>query len=192
MALGTEEVLAGLAELITDETGIDAGEVALEKSFTDDLDIDSISTTTIVVNAEEKFWRHDPRRRGQEPQDGEGRGRLHYGRRRVIRRGAARCTPVAHPPSSHDLGARETLNNQAHRRDRNGRDICPRRHGRRQLEESSGRCLRRTSARAHRGRAVRPPRDVRRGGDGSSRDHPRPPDREAPRRFYAVCARRGT
>ncbi|MGO2060937.1 MAG: phosphopantetheine-binding protein, partial [Microbacterium gubbeenense] len=47
MALSTEEVLAGLAELITDETGIDAGEVALEKSFTDDLDIDSISMMTI-------------------------------------------------------------------------------------------------------------------------------------------------
>ncbi|OCG75785.1 acyl carrier protein [Microbacterium sediminis] len=55
MAFTTDEVLAGLAELITDETGIDASEVALEKSFTDDLDIDSISMMTIVVNAEEKF-----------------------------------------------------------------------------------------------------------------------------------------
>ncbi|NKF32557.1 acyl carrier protein, partial [Pseudomonas sp. BGM005] len=35
--------------------GINASEVALEKSFTDDLDIDSISMMTIVVNAEEKF-----------------------------------------------------------------------------------------------------------------------------------------
>ena len=55
MALSTETGLVGLAELITDETGIDAGEVALEKLFTDDLDIDSISMMTIVVNAEEKF-----------------------------------------------------------------------------------------------------------------------------------------
>ena len=55
MAFTTEEVLAGLAELVTDETGISADEVALEKSFTDDLDIDSISMMTIVVNAEEKF-----------------------------------------------------------------------------------------------------------------------------------------
>ena len=55
MAFTTDEVLAGLAELITDETGISADEVALEKSFTDDLDIDSISMMTIVVNAEEKF-----------------------------------------------------------------------------------------------------------------------------------------
>lgn len=55
MAFTTEEVLAGLAELVTDETGISADEVAMEKSFTDDLDIDSISMMTIVVNAEEKF-----------------------------------------------------------------------------------------------------------------------------------------
>lgn len=55
MALSTEEVLAGLAELINDETGIATDSVALEKSFTDDLDIDSISMMTIVVNAEEKF-----------------------------------------------------------------------------------------------------------------------------------------
>ena len=55
MAFTNDEVLAGLAELITDETGIDASEVALEKSFTDDLDIDSISMMTIVVNAEDKF-----------------------------------------------------------------------------------------------------------------------------------------
>lgn len=55
MAYTTDEVLAGLAELITDETGIAAEEVTLEKSFTDDLDIDSISMMTIVVNAEEKF-----------------------------------------------------------------------------------------------------------------------------------------
>lgn len=55
MAFTNEEVLAGLSELITDETGIPVEEVALEKSFTDDLDIDSISMMTIVVNAEEKF-----------------------------------------------------------------------------------------------------------------------------------------
>jgi acyl carrier protein len=55
MAFTNDEVLAGLAELVTDETGIAAEEVTLEKSFTDDLDIDSISMMTIVVNAEEKF-----------------------------------------------------------------------------------------------------------------------------------------
>jgi acyl carrier protein len=55
MAHTTDEVLAGLADLINDETGIAVDQVTLEKSFTDDLDIDSISMMTIVVNAEEKF-----------------------------------------------------------------------------------------------------------------------------------------
>ncbi len=55
MALSTEEVLSGLAELIHDETGIAPDAVESGKSFTDDLDIDSISMMTIVVNAEEKF-----------------------------------------------------------------------------------------------------------------------------------------
>ena len=55
MAHTKDEVLAGLAELINDETGIATDSVELSKSFTDDLDIDSISMMTIVVNAEEKF-----------------------------------------------------------------------------------------------------------------------------------------
>jgi len=55
MALSQDEVLAGLAELINDETGIATDTVEMDKSFTDDLDIDSISMMTIVVNAEEKF-----------------------------------------------------------------------------------------------------------------------------------------
>jgi acyl carrier protein len=55
MALSQAEVLAGLAELVNDETGIATDSVALDKSFTDDLDIDSISMMTIVVNAEDRF-----------------------------------------------------------------------------------------------------------------------------------------
>ncbi len=55
MALSEQEVLAGLAEIVVEETGIDAGDVQLEKSFTDDLDIDSLSMMTIVTLAEEKF-----------------------------------------------------------------------------------------------------------------------------------------
>ena len=55
MAHTSEEILAGLAELVTDETGIAGDQASMEKSFTDDLDIDSISMMTIVVNAEEKF-----------------------------------------------------------------------------------------------------------------------------------------
>ena len=55
MALSQSEVLAGLAEIVNDETGIATEAVQLDKSFTDDLDIDSISMMTIVVNAEDKF-----------------------------------------------------------------------------------------------------------------------------------------
>lgn len=55
MALSKDEVLAGLAELVNDETGQSADQVQLDKSFTDDLDIDSISMMNIVMNAEDKF-----------------------------------------------------------------------------------------------------------------------------------------
>jgi acyl carrier protein len=55
MALSEQEILAGLAEIVNEETGLAADAVQLDKSFTDDLDIDSLSMMTIVVNAEEKF-----------------------------------------------------------------------------------------------------------------------------------------
>ena len=92
----TEEVLAGLAELINDETGIATEAVELDKSFTDDLDIDSISMMTIVVNAEEKFDVTHPGRRGQEPQDRRRRRQLHRQRPGL----------VWLPPVSADPGAR--------------------------------------------------------------------------------------
>lgn len=55
MALSKEDVLAGLAELVNEETGLSADAVQMDKSFSEDLDIDSISMMTIVVNAEDKF-----------------------------------------------------------------------------------------------------------------------------------------
>ena len=55
MALSQADVLAGLAEIVNEETGIAASDVQLEKHFTNDLDIDSISMMTIVVNCEDKF-----------------------------------------------------------------------------------------------------------------------------------------
>ena len=55
MAQSEKEILDGLAEIINEETGLDTDSVELDKSFTDDLDIDSLSMMTIVVNAEEKF-----------------------------------------------------------------------------------------------------------------------------------------
>ena len=55
MALSEQEILGGLAEIVNEETGLAADAVQPAKSFTDDLDIDSLSMMTIVVNAEEKF-----------------------------------------------------------------------------------------------------------------------------------------
>ena len=55
MAQSEQEIQDGLAEIVNEETGIETSEVQPEKSFTDDLDIDSLSMMTIVVNAEEKF-----------------------------------------------------------------------------------------------------------------------------------------
>jgi acyl carrier protein len=55
MALNENEVLAGLAEIVAEETGLDAADVQMDKSFTDALDIDSLSMMTIVTLAEEKF-----------------------------------------------------------------------------------------------------------------------------------------
>ncbi len=55
MALSQADVLAGLAEIVNEETGIAASDVQLDKHFTNDLDIDSISMMTIVVNCEDKF-----------------------------------------------------------------------------------------------------------------------------------------
>jgi acyl carrier protein len=54
-AFTQEEILAGLAELVAEETGLPAGDVQPDKSFVDDLDIDSLSMMTIVVNAQDKF-----------------------------------------------------------------------------------------------------------------------------------------
>ena len=53
MAASEQEILAGLAEIVNEETGIPTDDVQPDKSFTDDLDIDSLSMMTIVVNAEE-------------------------------------------------------------------------------------------------------------------------------------------
>ena len=55
MAQSEKEILDGLAEIVNEETGLDTASVELDKSFTDDLDIDSLSMMTIVTLAEEKF-----------------------------------------------------------------------------------------------------------------------------------------
>ena len=51
----TLDIRADLAEIVNEVAGVDADDVQLEKSFVDDLDIDSLSMVEIVVAAEEKF-----------------------------------------------------------------------------------------------------------------------------------------
>ncbi|GAB3140716.1 MULTISPECIES: acyl carrier protein [Microbispora] len=55
MALTEQEILAGLGKIINEITGISADEVTPEKSFVDDLDIDSLSMVEIAVAAQDEF-----------------------------------------------------------------------------------------------------------------------------------------
>jgi len=51
----TEEIRSGLADIVNEVAGIPADDVQLEKAFTDDLDVDSLSMVEVVVAAEEQF-----------------------------------------------------------------------------------------------------------------------------------------
>jgi acyl carrier protein len=51
----TEEIRTGLAEIVNEIAGIPTEDIQLEKSFTDDLDVDSLSMVEVVVAAEERF-----------------------------------------------------------------------------------------------------------------------------------------
>nr|WP_076388661.1 acyl carrier protein [Vaginimicrobium propionicum] len=50
-----EEILAKLAETVNEVSGIDPAEVTLDKSFSGDLDVDSLTMVEIIVAAEEEF-----------------------------------------------------------------------------------------------------------------------------------------
>ncbi len=50
-----EEILSGLAEIVNEVAGVETSEITREKSFVDDLDIDSLSMVEVVVAAEERF-----------------------------------------------------------------------------------------------------------------------------------------
>jgi acyl carrier protein len=51
----TEEIRADLADIVNEVAGVPADDVQLDKSFVDDLDVDSLSMVEVVVEAEEKF-----------------------------------------------------------------------------------------------------------------------------------------
>jgi acyl carrier protein len=55
MAMSDEEILTGLAEIIDEVAGVPADQVTPEKTFVDDLDIDSLSMVEIAVAAQDKF-----------------------------------------------------------------------------------------------------------------------------------------
>ncbi|GHF24330.1 MULTISPECIES: acyl carrier protein [Streptomyces] len=53
--VNTTDILDALAKIVEEVTGIDSADVTTEKSFTDDLDIDSLSMVEITVQLEDTF-----------------------------------------------------------------------------------------------------------------------------------------
>ncbi|MGB3955613.1 MAG: acyl carrier protein [Brooklawnia sp.] len=51
----TEEIRAQLADIVNDVAGVEQDDVLLEKSFVDDLDVDSLSMVEIIYACEEAF-----------------------------------------------------------------------------------------------------------------------------------------
>lgn len=51
----SQDILAGLAEIVNEVAGIPAESVKMEKSFVDDLDVDSLSMVEVVMACEDKF-----------------------------------------------------------------------------------------------------------------------------------------
>lgn len=51
----TEEIRAGLADILEDIAGVEPADVKLDKSFTEELDVDSLSMVEIAMAAEDKF-----------------------------------------------------------------------------------------------------------------------------------------
>jgi acyl carrier protein len=50
-----EEILRGLAEIVNEVAGVETSEITPEKSFVDELDIDSLSMVEIAVQVEDRF-----------------------------------------------------------------------------------------------------------------------------------------
>jgi acyl carrier protein len=55
MTMTEQEILAGLGEIVDEIAGVPADQVTPDKSFVDDLDIDSLSMVEIAVAAQDKF-----------------------------------------------------------------------------------------------------------------------------------------
>ncbi len=55
MAASPDEIRAGLAEILQEVADVAPEDVVDDKSFTDDLDVDSLSMVEVAMAAEEKF-----------------------------------------------------------------------------------------------------------------------------------------
>ena len=55
MAMSDQEILSGLGDIIEEIAGVPAADVTPDKSFVDDLDIDSLSMVEIAVAAQDQF-----------------------------------------------------------------------------------------------------------------------------------------
>ncbi|MCP2256695.1 acyl carrier protein [Streptoalloteichus tenebrarius] len=53
--MSNEDILKELKAIVEEVAGVDPEEVTEEKSFVDDLDVDSLSMVEIAVQAEDKF-----------------------------------------------------------------------------------------------------------------------------------------
>ena len=53
--MANDEIRAGLAEILEEVAGVLPADVSEEKSFTDDLDVDSLSMVEIATAVEDKF-----------------------------------------------------------------------------------------------------------------------------------------
>ncbi len=51
----TEEIRVQLAELVNEVAGVPVEDVQLDKSFVDDLDVDSLAMVEILVGCDDKF-----------------------------------------------------------------------------------------------------------------------------------------
>ncbi|GAB7038129.1 MULTISPECIES: acyl carrier protein [Catenuloplanes] len=50
-----EEIITGLADILNELAGVEQSDVTEEKTFTDDLDVDSLSMVEVIMAAEDKF-----------------------------------------------------------------------------------------------------------------------------------------
>jgi acyl carrier protein len=51
----SEDILSGLAVIVNEVAGVPVADVQADKSFVDDLDIDSLSMVEVVMAAEDKW-----------------------------------------------------------------------------------------------------------------------------------------